>query len=237
MLEEGARVVLNGRTRESVEKALSELRGKYEGRVYGVAADLTRREDVHRLVEESARYLDGLDSVVYITGPPRPGRFLEIREDEWEENTRLLILNAIWLVNASIPYLRRSRNPSIVFSTSIAVKEPLGNLALSNVLRLGIHGLVRTLARELGREGIRVNAVMPGYIETDRVRRLIEEKAGREGKPYSEAYRDYVSEIPLGRLGSPKEYGRVVAFLVSEYASYLNGASIPVDGGLLRSVF
>jgi len=237
LLENGASVVINGRSRENMEKALRELREKYEGRIHGVVADLTSRDEVYRLVRESVELLGGLDSVVYITGPPRPGTFLEIKDDEWEHNAKLLVFNAIWLVNASLPYLRRSRNPSIVFSTSIAVREPIYNLALSNVLRISIHGLVRTLARELGREGIRVNAVVPGIIETDRVRKLVEDKAIREGKPFEEAYREFFSEIPLGRPGKPIEIGRVVAFLVSEYASYINGASIPVDGGMLRSVF
>lgn len=237
LLEEGALVVINGRSTESVEKTLKELRARYEGRVYGVAADITKRSEAYSLVERAVEYLGGLDSIVYVTGPPRPGTFLEVSDEEWEENAKLLVFNAIWLVKAALPYLRRSRNPSIVLSSSIAVKEPIENLALSNILRISIHGLLKTLSRELGREGIRVNAVMPGYIETDRIRRLIEDKARREGVSFEEAYRSFSREIPLGRIGTPREYGRVVAFLVSEYASYVNGASIAVDGGLMRSVF
>lgn len=237
LLEEGAKVVINGRSRDNVEKTLGELKSRFGDRVHGVAADLTVREDVYRLVDEAVKFLGGLDSIIYITGPPRPGTFQEIREDEWEYNARLLVFNAIWLVNASLPYLRKSSNPSIIFSTSLAVKEPIDNLALSNVLRLSIHGLVKTLAKELGREGIRVNAVMPGYIETDRIRKLIEDRARRGNKSYEEAYREFVSDIPLGRLGSPIEYGRVIVFLASKYASYLNGVSIPIDGGLMKSIF
>ncbi len=237
LLDQGAYVVINGKNPDNMAKALSELRVKYGGRVYGVVADLTSKDDVYRLVDEAVKYLGGLDSLVYITGPPKPGKFTEIGVDEWEFNTRLLILNAIWLVNAVLPHLRKSSNPSIVFSTSVAVKEPIPYLALSNVLRISIHGLMKTLARELAPEGIRVNAVLPGHIETERTRKLIESKALKEGKTYEEVYREFASEIPMRRLGKPTEFGWVIAFLISKYASYVTGASIPVDGGLLRSHF
>ncbi len=160
LLREGAYVMIDGRGRESVFDALRRLGGV---KAYGVVADLTRREDVERLVEEAAEHMGGLDALVYVTGPPRPGCFTEI--------------------------------------------------------------------------GIRVNAVMPGYIDTDRVRQLAERRAREKNISIEDAYREIAAAVPMGRMGKPEEIGYVVAFLLSPYASYVTGASIPVDGGLLSSVF
>ncbi len=235
LLENGASVVINGRSMETITRALSKL--KELGNVHGVKADLTRQEDVEKLVEESIKFLGGLDAVVYVTGPPKPGFFNELSLDDWDYGVKLLILSAIWLTYYTLPYLRKSRNPSITFLTSVAVKEPIPNIALSNTLRIAVQGLAKTLSRELGGIGIRVNTILPGYIMTDRVRQLIRDKARRTGKSEEEVLSDIVSEIPLKRIGEPEEVGYLVAFLISDYAKYINGASIPIDGGLLRSVF
>ena len=141
------------------------------------------------------------------------------------------------MARRSIDYLAESSNPSMVFSTSIAVREPIPDIALSNVLRISVHGLVKTLARELAPRGIRVNAVLPGYIMTRRVQEIAEKRAAEGGITLEEAVRRIAGGVPLGRIGEPREVGYLVAFLVSSLASYVTGASIPVDGGLLRSVF
>lgn len=237
LLKNGAIVVINGREETRVKNVVSELRGKFGNRVYGVVADLTLKSDVERLVDDAASYMGGIDTLVYITGPPKPGMFKDLTDEDWEVATRLLILNAVWMVRKALTYLRNSVNPSIVFLTGTAVREPDPYLTLSNVLRVGIHGLMKTLVRELGPESIRVNAIMPGYIETDRVRNILETRASREGKSYETVYREFVQQIPLRRIGKPEEVGWLVAFLASRYASYIHGASIPIDGGLLRSHF
>jgi len=127
--------------------------------------------------------MGGIDTLVHITGPPKPGMFKDLGDEDWELGVRLLILNAVWVVRKALTYLltylRNSVNPSIIFLTGTAVREPDPYLTLSNVLRVGIHGLMKTLVRELGPEGIRVNAVMPGYIETGRVRNILETRASR----------------------------------------------------------
>jgi 3-oxoacyl-[acyl-carrier protein] reductase len=235
LLEQGARVVINGRDGSRLEEALRELRRL--GEVYGIQADLTMREDVERLVNGAAELLGGLDALVYIPGPPRPGRFRELGLEDWEQAARLLALSPVWAAYYAIPWLEKSKNPSMVFSTSVAVKEPLEDIALSNVMRISIHGLVKTLARELGPRGIRVNAILPGYIMTDRVRQVAEKRARETGKPVDEVIDEIAANVPLRRIGEPREVGYLVAFLISPYASYITGASIPIDGGLLRSVF
>lgn len=236
LCEEGAHVVVNGRTREHVENTVARLAAS-GCRVKGVTADLTVRSDVERLVDEAVSFLGGLDALVYVTGPPKPGRFTELSLEDWDYARRLLIDSAILLVYRALPHLERGRNPSIVFLTSVATREPIEELALSNTLRIAVHGLVRTLARELGPRGVRVNAVMPGYILTDRVKQLAKRRAEERGVNVDEVYREMASEVPLRRIGDPREVGYLVAFLISRYASYINGASIPIDGGLLRSVF
>ncbi|MEM0014288.1 MAG: SDR family oxidoreductase [Zestosphaera sp.] len=237
LLEQGAHVVINGREESAVNEVLSKLRGRFDGRIHGVVADLTVKADVERLVDEAVALMGGLDSLVYVTGPPRPGMFKDLTDDDWENGVKLLILNAVWLVNKALTHLRRSTNPSILFLTSTTVREPEPDLVLSNVLRISVHGLMKTLVRELGPESIRVNAIIPGFIETDRLRSVFKNRALREGKTYEEVYREYAQNIPLRRVGRPEEVGWLAAFLLSRYASYIHGASIPVDGGRLRSHF
>ncbi len=238
LLSEGARVVINGTREETVERALRELEERFgKGKVKGVVADIRFEEQVKSLVSEAIAFLGGLDALVYVTGPPKSGFFRELSASDWIDGVNLLVMSAVNLVRESLPHLRQARNPSIIFLTSVAVKEPIPNIALSNTLRIAVHGLMKTLAQELGPEGIRVNAVMPGYIMTDRVRQLAEDRSKREGRPPEEIIKEISGKIPLKRIGDPKEIGYVVAFLLSRYASYITGASIPVDGGLLKSQF
>lgn len=234
LLRRGHEVTINGRTEGSVKSSLARL--SVLGRVHGVAADITTRDDVKRLVETAAETMEGLDGLVYIAPPPRPGRFEELSPEDWELATRQLLLSAVWTVQEALMYLKASRG-SVVLVSSFAIREPVEVLALSNVVRISIAGLTRTLARELGRHGVRVNMVMPGNIETERARQVIESRAKARGVNYEEELKAEMADVPLGRIGRPEEVGEVVEFLLSDRASYVTGAAIPVDGGLLHGVF
>ena len=237
LLEEGALVTINGSRLESVEAARSSLSERFPGRVWGVAADLRRAGEAARLVDEAASLMGGLDALVYVPPPPPAGRFAEVGEEEWRTWGEALSLAPVWAVRRSLRYLRGGRSGGIVFVTSVAVREPIPDIVLSNVFRISIHGLVRSLARELGPRGIRVNAVLPGYFLTDRVRGLAERRARETGRSVEEVLEEIASSVPLQRIGDPKELGWVVAFLLSPLSGYVHGASIPVDGGRLYSVF
>lgn len=235
LLECGARVVINGRSVEGVRRALAGLSG-FEGRVHGVAADLSVEGEAERLVREAVRVLGGLDALVYVPPPVPGGRFLSLGMRLWRLSYRLLIEAAVEAVSASYPHLVESGNPSITFITSIAAWEPLPEIATSSVLRPGLHAMTILLARELGPDGIRVNAVIPGYIETDRLRQVAEARAREKGTSVGEELRKMAEGVPLGRLGLPGDIGWLVAFLASPRASYITGALIPVSGGLHSSV-
>ena len=240
LASEGARLVVNGRSREAVERAARELAEKHGAEAYGVAADLTVLEQVDMLVDRAAELLGGgLDALVYVPPPPPPGGFRDVPREEWLRWSRALSLAPVWAAQRFLAHHRPRGDGAggLVYVTSIAVREPIPDIVLSNALRISIHGLVRSLAKELGPLGVRVNAVMPGYFLTSRVRGLAEKRAREQGTTPDKVLEQMASQVPLRRIGRPEELGWVVAFLLSPFAGYVHGASIPVDGGRLNSVF
>ncbi len=237
LLREGAIVTINGRYKKTVEEALSNLRSEFpKARVYGVNADLTVKEDVERLVNEAYKLMGGLDGVAYVTGPPKGGYFSELNDDDWNYGFKLLVMSAVWISRYSIPYLLKSKG-SIVFVTSIAIREPIPSIALSNTLRIAIAGLIKSLVREYSPKGIRFNMVLPGYVLTDRLMSLAKRWSEEKGVSVDEYLKNLADKVPLKRVAKPEEIGEVVAFLLSPRASYVNGAAVPVDGGLILHVF
>ncbi len=232
---EGARVVVNSSNPTRLERAVAALAPL--GEVHGVVADLRNRDELDRLLAETLRHLGGLDTLVYVTGSPKPGVFLEQQYDDWEAAARLLVVSLAYLARkAAEAMLAPGRGGRMVFLASVAIREPIPNIATSNVCRIAIAGIVRTLARELGPRGIRVNGILPGYIGTDRLVDVFADAARRRGTSPEVERAALEGEIPLGRVGTPEELARAVVFLGSELSAYVSGALLPVDGGLLRSV-
>lgn len=224
---EGARVAGASRNPDrSVEAA--------GGGVVPVAVDLSSPDGAALAVQAAVGSLGGLDGLVVNSGGPPGGSFAAIDEAAWERAIAGTLQSAIRLIREALPHLREGRDPSIVVILSSSVREPIPGLITSNVLRPGLVGLIKSLVSEIA--PIRINGVAPGRFDTARVRSLDEARAAETGLSVEEIQAQTRARIPLGRYGDPDELGRVVAFLLSPAASYLDGVILPVDGGMIRSL-
>jgi 3-oxoacyl-[acyl-carrier protein] reductase len=191
-----------------------------------VTGDVAEPADLERLVERTVDAFGGIDILVNNSGGPPRTRAVEVDAEAIEAAVALLLRSVVLLTNRCLPYLRESGRGRVIAITSSSVREPIDNLALSNAVRPGVVGWLKTLAREVGADGITVNAIAPGRIDTERIAEV-----------YPEGPTDAdLQPIPLRRLGSPREVGDVVCFLASDRASYVTGTVVPVDGGLLRGL-
>lgn len=202
--------------------------------VIPVAVDLSEARGPADAIRGAVAGLGGLDGLVVNTGGPPGGSFAAVDEDVWLRAIEGTLLSTIRLIREALPHLREGRDPAIVVILSSSVREPIPNLVTSNVLRPGLAGLIKSLVTEIA--PIRINGVAPGRFDTDRVRSLDETRAAETGASVEEIQAQTRSRIPLGRYGDPDELGRVVAFLLSPAASYLDGVILPVDGGMIRSL-
>ena len=217
---EGANVAMFARRREPLEREAERLGG------LAVRGDVTVPADLERLVRATVDAYGGIDILVNNSGGPPRTRAVGLEAEQVEAAVELLLVSVVRLTALCLPHLERSDCARIVNVTSSTVREPVDNLALSNAVRPGVVGWAKTLARELGPQGITVNSIAPGRIDTDRI---------REVYPDGPTEAD-LATIPLRRLGTPRELGDVVAFLCSDRASYVTGTVIPIDGGLLRGL-
>jgi 3-oxoacyl-[acyl-carrier protein] reductase len=233
---EGASVAMCGRDRGRIEEAAEWVARETGGRTRAVVADVGVAEDCRRFVDEAASAFGRLDVLVTNTGGPRPGGFEAVADGDWEQAFRVTLANVVHLVRAAVPHMRRNRWGRIVNVASISAKQPVDGLVLSNAFRPAIAGLAKTLANELGRDGILVNTVCPGYTRTDRLEELGRVRAQAAGTTPEQVMADLVRAVPVGRVAEPEEFAAVVAFLCSERSSYVSGAVIPVDGGAARGV-
>ena len=227
LVDDGARVLISSRSADGVASAVESLGGA-PGAV-GATADLADPDAAGRLVDEAREQLGGVDGVLISVGGPAPGTALEVAEEDWRAGVESVLLGPLRLLRVLVPHLGDGAAIGLVLSSS--VREPLGPLAISNGLRPGLAMTAKALADELGPRGIRVLGLLPGRIDTDRVREL-DQKSGRPKRQRA----DYEKRIPLGRYGEPAEFGRVAAFVLSPAASYLTGVMVPVDGGIGRSL-
>ena len=218
---EGASVAMFARRRELLEREAERIGA------LAVQGDLTIPQHLERLVQATVGAFGRIDVLVLNGGGPPPGRATTLTAESVEEAVALLLTSHVTLVGRCLPHLRESGRGRIVAIESSSVREPLDNLALSNAVRPGVVGWLKTLARELGPDGITVNTIAPGRIDTDRLRAVY----GADGPPGAD-----LEQIPARRLGSPSEIAAVVAFLASDRAAYVTGTVIPVDGGIARGL-
>jgi 3-oxoacyl-[acyl-carrier protein] reductase len=227
---EGAAVVLCGRREDLAREEASKLQ-----RAIGVGADITDPAAPQRLVDATLEAFGRLDILVGSTGGPTPGTALDVPADAYDGALALLVKPMVRLAHLVLPEMRKEGWGRIVFVTSTAVREPIPMLVLSNSVRMAVHGFAKSLAKQIASEGITVNCVMPGNIATDRTMQLARATAEASGRSVDEVRAETARRIPAGRSGDPAEFGAVVAFLCSRQASFVSGASIPVDGAALQS--
>ena len=205
--------------------------------VLAVRADLTNPDQIDALIEQTHRRFGRLDLLVANPGGHLPYGGLELTERQWYAAFDLIIMSAVRLVRNVVPLMKAQGSGDIVFITSSTMREPVEHLLLSNTLQTGVAGLAKTLARTLGPDNIRVNVVAPGYFDTGRVRRRVDEIVERDGLPRDSAALRVAGDVPLKRIGAAGELAELVAFLAGRRSEYLTGATIVIDGGSSRSIF
>lgn len=233
---EGASLVLCARNAENLNFVAGQIAETSGVPVFPVVADVSNAEDVSRAVQAGIEKFRRIDILVTNAGGPPAGRFEDLSREMWEAATRLTFSSVLELTRAVLPGMKKRGWGRILNITSITVKQPVENLMLSNSLRAAVTGFARTLANEVATDGITVNNILPGYTRTERMKELARAASSREGISEAEANARWEAEIPMRRLGEPREFAALAAFLVSERASYITGTSIPVDGGWIRSL-
>ena len=234
---EGASLVLCARDANILAQTTASIADQTGAHVLGVPADVTDARQVKQLVASGIERFGRIDILVTNAGGPPAGRFDQLTQEQWEQATRLTLYSAVNLAREVLPGMRTRRWGRILNITSIAVKQPVENLLLSNSLRAALTGFARTLANEVATEGITVNNILPGYTRTERLEELAGMMAEKQGISADQFRAHWEAEIPMRRLGEPREFAALAAFLVSERASYITGTSIPVDGGWIKSLF
>jgi 3-oxoacyl-[acyl-carrier protein] reductase len=233
---EGASLVVCSRGEDSINQTAKEIAQTTGAKILAVAADVSKADDVVKLTQFASERFGRIDILVTNAGGPPAGQFENLSQEQWEAATRLTLFSAVELARQVLPGMKQRGWGRILNITSIAVKQPVDNLILSNSLRAAVTGFARTLANEVAAFGVTVNNIMPGYTRTERVEELAKMMAKQQGITPAEFVARWEEEIPMGRLGDPREFAALAAFLVSERASYITGTSIPVDGGWIRAL-
>jgi len=233
---EGARVAINSRSKENLDTASEKIKIDTGHMPFAIAGDLSKAGEAEKIVRNVERELGPVEILVANAGGPPPGEFLQFDQGVWNKSADLTLFSAISLTRAVIPNMKNSKWGRIIFITSVAVKQPLENLIISNTLRAGVTGFAKSISNEYARFGITANTVCPGYTDTERLKSLVENLAGMQHVLPADVYKKWTDNIPVGRVGKPEELASLIIFLASERASYITGASIAVDGGLYKGL-
>jgi 3-oxoacyl-[acyl-carrier protein] reductase len=233
LAQEGAIVSMASRDEAAIGAA---ARRVGTSNVLATQVDVSSADSIGRWAEATTSRFGGIDLLFANSGGPPAGAALSFDDDAWRSAVDLLLFSALRMARAAVASMEARGGGAILLSTSSSVKEPIPNLGLSTVVRASVSALAKTLALELAPRKIRVNQIVPGRIDTDRVRQLDQINAEQQGVTAEQAKAKSVTAIPAGRYGHPEEFGRVAAFLLSDAASYMTGATVQVDGGVIRSV-
>lgn len=234
--KDGATVAVGSRNRENVDAAVAKLNGT-DGQAYGSTLDAKSGDSIKSWTAEVLEKYGRIDGLVVNAGGPPAGRFDDFDEADWYDAFELTLMSAMRMMKAVLPTMRQQGKGSILTVTSLSVKEPIDTILLSNVMRSGVVSLVKSLSKDVAQEGIRVNNLVPGTIHTDRIVNLNTFRAEKSGKPFAEVWAQGEASIPMGRYGKPEEFGAAGAFLLSDAAAYISGATLVVDGALSKTVW
>ncbi len=233
---EGATLILSARHAEKLQKTAEEIALEFGVKTFVYAADTASEADLEKISQQVLERFGKVDILFHNTGGPVAGKFNELSLSQWDQAYQQLLRSAVFLTEKFLPGMQERKWGRIIFSTSVAVKQPQENLMLSNSLRAAVTGFARTLANETGKDGVTVNCVLPGYTQTQRLDGLAKKAAQTGEKTEEEVRQGWEKSIPMGRLGKPEEFAAAVAFLASTQASYITGQSICVDGGYVGSL-
>lgn len=234
LAQEGAHISMCSNDQAGLDDAARKLIEDTGAQILALPCDLTKADNIQAWVDRTVERWGVVDALFINAGGPPPGLFKDLSDAQWQAAFELTLMSAVRMVRAALPHM--TNGGAILTSTSSSVREPIERLGLSTVMRSGVVGLVKTLADELAADGVRVNNLMPGRIATERIEFLDQATAKREGVSVEVVRARSITRIPLGRLGKTEEYGRAAAFLLSPAASYITGASLRVDGGMMRSI-
>lgn len=230
LAREGCRLIVCSRDQARIDAAAAAITKETGAEVKALVADVSSASEAKRLVDAAVAAYGGLEIVVHNAGGPPAGETLQMTDEQWQKAFEQNLLSFTRIVGAAAPEMRKAGYGRVLTIASSSIKQPIPNLALSNALRAGVWGIAKTLSRELAPQGILVNVIAPGRIDTERIAELDQANAHKSGKSIEDVRKASVGSIPLGRLGRPEELANLVVFLASEAGSYITGQAITVDG-------
>ena len=239
LAQEGANVVMFARDPGDIKAAAEDVQAVAAdgARVVGLSADVTRPADLERVVKSTIDEFASVQILFNNAGGPKPGVFDTLGDDDWQSAVELNLMSAIRLTRLCVPHMRANHWGRVITSTSSSVKQPIPNLMLSNAVRSATTAWSKTLSDQVAQDGITVNCLAPGRIDTERIRQIDADLAERQGRTREEVAQASLATIPMQRYGRAEEFGAAAAFLASEQAAYITGITLLVDGGLFRGTY
>jgi 3-oxoacyl-[acyl-carrier protein] reductase len=236
LVQEGAHLSINSRDEKKLIPAADILKSFSDSAIHIIPGDLAKEGIAEGTIVKSASLMGGLDILVTNTGGPKTGRLMDLMDQDWQDAFALVFLSHVRLIRSAFPYLEKSSCPSVLCITSISAKQPIPDLILSNSMRAGVLGLVKSLALELGKTNIRFNAILPSWTKTERALDLLDNRSKKNGTTLDIELLKQSEASALGRLAEPEEFAKAAVFLLSPAASYITGVMLTVDGGTYKGL-